>query len=204
MQPATRVLLATAAAAGVCVVLAACSLSAPTKASSGASAAPDSHVSVSAAQHIGTQCGAMPARGMGSYKGMAAVPVTTAVWHNPHLSDLAHVIQAAGLTSALNSAHNITVFAPDDRAFAALRKSGLARMMGSKAHLAGVVEYQVVPGQVRPGSFSAGRAFSTLEGRKVLAAKSGDSYKINQATIVCGNIRTANATVYITNRVMLP
>jgi uncharacterized surface protein with fasciclin (FAS1) repeats len=201
MQPVTRTL---AAAAGLCLALAACSLSAPAKPASGRSAAADSHVSVTATQHIGTQCGTMPARGMGSYKGMAAAPVATAVSHNPHLSDLMHVIQAAGLTRSLNSAHHITFFAPDNRAFAALRKSGLARMMSSKAHLAGVVEYQVVPGRVNPGAFRTGRAFSTLEGRKVLAVKSGDAYKVNNATVVCGNIRTSNATVYITNRVMLP
>jgi uncharacterized surface protein with fasciclin (FAS1) repeats len=203
MQPATRALLG-AVAAGLCVALAACSLSAPPKPGSGRSAAADSHVSVTATQHIGTQCGTMPAHGMGSYKGMAATSVATAASHNPHLSDLVHVIQAAGLTGALNSAHGITVFAPDNRAFAALRKSGLARMMSSKAHLAGVIEYQVVPGRVSPAAFSTGRAFGTFEGRKVLAVKSGDAYKVNNATVVCGNIRTANATVYITNRVMLP
>lgn len=199
-----KVPLVAVAVAGACAALAACSPSAPAKPASGASAATGSDVSVSAAQHIGTQCGAMPAHGMGSYEGMAAAPVTTAVWHNPHLSDLAHAIEAAGLTSTLNSAHDITVFAPDNRAFAALRKSGLARMMASKTDLAGVLEYQVVPGRQSPAALGAGRTFSTFEGRKVLAAKRGDAYTVNQATIVCGNIRTANATVYITNRVMLP
>jgi uncharacterized surface protein with fasciclin (FAS1) repeats len=202
MQPATRVLLT--AAAGMCIALTACSQSAPIKPASGASAAADSHVSVSAQQHVGAQCGAMPARGMGSYTGMAAVPVVTAASHNPHPSDLVHAIQAAGLTSTLNSAQDITVFAPDNRAFAALRKPGLARMMGSKADLVRVLEYQVVRGRQSPAVLGAGRMFSTVEGRKVLAVKSGDAYKVNNATVVCGNIRTSNATVYITNRVMLP
>jgi uncharacterized surface protein with fasciclin (FAS1) repeats len=198
------VLLAAAATASLCLADTACSPSTPAKSAKAATAATASHVPVSASAHVGSQCHTMPAHGKGSYHGMAAAPVVTAASHNPHLSDLVNAIKAAGMTDALNSAHDITVFAPDNRAFAALRKSGLARMMASRADLVGTLEYQVVPGRRSPAVLAAGRRFSTYEGRKVLAVKTGDTYRVNNAIVICGNIRTSNATVYITNRVMLP
>jgi uncharacterized surface protein with fasciclin (FAS1) repeats len=159
---------------------------------------------VAAVKHIGSGCHATPIRGIGSFAGMAASPVATAVAHDWELTDLAHALHAAGLTSALNSARDITVFAPDNAAFAKLDKSGLGRLMGSKAHLAGALEYDVVPGRLGPAAFAAGQSFGTLQGHKVTAAKTGDVYKINNGTVLCGNISTANATVYIINRVLLP
>ena len=35
-------------------------------------------------------------------------------------------------------------------------------------------------------------------------AKRGPQYQVNAATVVCGNIKTANATIYVIDRVLLP
>ena len=35
-------------------------------------------------------------------------------------------------------------------------------------------------------------------------AKMGSTYQINKSQVVCGNVHTANATVYIINTVMMP
>ena len=32
----------------------------------------------------------------------------------------------------------------------------------------------------------------------------GSAYEVNGASVVCGNVHTANATVYIINSVMMP
>ncbi len=146
----------------------------------------------------------MPVRGTGSFAGLAAAPVATAVAHDWELTDLAHAMHAAGLTGTLNAARDITLFAPDNSAFAKHDKSGLARLMSSRAHLAGTLKYDVVAGRQTPAVLATGKSFSTLEGRQVTGAKTGDVYKVNQGIVVCGNISTANATVYIINRVLLP
>jgi uncharacterized surface protein with fasciclin (FAS1) repeats len=44
----------------------------------------------------------------------------------------------------------------------------------------------------------------TLQGTPLALSKSGSVYKVNGATVLCGNIRTRNATVYIVNKVLLP
>ena len=44
----------------------------------------------------------------------------------------------------------------------------------------------------------------TLEGGKVTLAKMGSTYTVNGAKVVCGDVSTANATVYIINSVLMP
>ena len=45
----------------------------------------------------------------------------------------------------------------------------------------------------------------TLEGGTLKVTGSGDSFKVNGANkIICGNVPTANATVYIVDGVLLP
>ena len=37
-----------------------------------------------------------------------------------------------------------------------------------------------------------------------MVSKTGDTYQVGQAKVVCGNVQTANATVYIIDGVLLP
>ena len=52
---------------------------------------------------------------------MATDPVATAASNNPLLSTLVTAVKAAGLGETLNSAQDITVFAPTNDAFAKAR-----------------------------------------------------------------------------------
>ena len=44
----------------------------------------------------------------------------------------------------------------------------------------------------------------SLEGGTVTPALMGGTYEVNSADVVCGNVQTANATVYIINTVLMP
>jgi uncharacterized surface protein with fasciclin (FAS1) repeats len=44
----------------------------------------------------------------------------------------------------------------------------------------------------------------TLEGSQLRTSKMGSTYEVNSAAITCGNLHTANATVYIINTVLMP
>ena len=74
---------------------------------------------------FGAACSAVPAVGAGSFAGMAADPVATAASNNPVLSTLVTAVTAAGLGDTLNTAEDITVFAPTNDAFAAMDKATL-------------------------------------------------------------------------------
>jgi uncharacterized surface protein with fasciclin (FAS1) repeats len=187
------------------LVAAACGSAAP--AASGAS--PSHHPMMShsaaaaAAAAFGPDCGMIPATGMGSLHGMTMDPVGTAAAHNPLLTTFAADVKTAGLTGELNSMRAITVFAPADSAFRKLPASAMT-MMHSKAELASILKYHVVAGSITPAELASGRTLKTLEGGLLKASKMGPVYEVNNAHVTCGNIRTANATVYILSKVLIP
>ena len=162
-----------------------------------------SHHPMAESARFGSDCGMIPATGMGSFHGMSMDPVLTAASHNPLLTTFAHDAKAAGLTAQLNSMHAITVFAPANSAFAALPASEMS-MMHSQAELSKVLEYHVVNGHVTAAELASGMTLKTLEGDTLRASKMGAVYEVNNADIICGNIQTANATVYVINKVLMP
>jgi uncharacterized surface protein with fasciclin (FAS1) repeats len=200
----------------VCAVLtaAACSSSASSSsASSPASSAPASSAPASSApassgatttSDFGPGCASVPKSGAGSFTGMATAPVATAASANPLLSTLVTAVKKAGLVDTLNSASGITVFAPDNAAFAKLPAATLASVLANKAELTKILTYHVVSGRYTPSQLASGAPLKTLEGGTVTPALMGSTYEVNKADVVCGNVQTSNATVYIINTVLTP
>jgi uncharacterized surface protein with fasciclin (FAS1) repeats len=135
---------------------------------------------------------------------MATAPVATAASANPVLSTLVTAVKQAGLANTLNSAAGITVFAPDNAAFAKIPASTLKSVLADKAELTKILTYHVVAGRVTPAELASGKTLKTLEGSTVSPAMMGTSYTVNGASVVCGNVQTANATVYIIGSVLMP
>jgi uncharacterized surface protein with fasciclin (FAS1) repeats len=135
---------------------------------------------------------------------MSTAPVATAASNNPVLSTLVTAVKKAGLVDTLNSASGITVFAPDNAAFAKIPKATLAKVLASKAELTKILTYHVAAGRTTPAQLAAGTPVKTLEGSTVMPTKMGSTYEINSAHVVCGNVHTANATVYIIDAVLMP
>ena len=190
----------------VALTAAACGSSASSApAASGASSSHHAmaHHAMAESARFGSDCGMVPATGMGSFHGMSMDPVVAAASHNPLLTTLAKDIKTAGLTPDLNSMHAITVFAPANSAFAALPASAMSMMHG-QAELTKVLEYHVVNGHVTAAELASGMTLKTLEGDTLRASKMGAVYEVNNADVICGNIHTANATVYVINKVLMP
>ncbi|MGI5466334.1 fasciclin domain-containing protein [Streptomyces sp. CA-132043] len=205
-----RTVLALTAAAVLPVALAACSSDdgGKEKASdSGSSAAPKGSKSKSMdpmAGPFGPACSTVPKEGKGSFDGMAQDPVATAASNNPALSTLVSAVKKAGLVDTLNNAENITVFAPTNDAFDKLPKDQLNKVMNDKEMLTKILTYHVVGQKLTPQQLENG-SYPTLEKSKLTTSGSGTSYKVNDASnVVCGNVPTANATVYIVDNVLMP
>ncbi len=162
-----------------------------------------SHHPMAETARFGSDCGMVPATGMGSFHGMSMEPAATAASHNPLLTSFAKDIKAAGLTADLNSMHAITVFAPANTAFAKLPASEMT-MMHSPAELTKILKYHVVSGHITIAELASGKPLTSLEGATLKPSKMGSVYEVNNAGIICGNIQTANATVYIINKVLTP
>jgi len=153
---------------------------------------------------FGSGCASVPKSGGGSFTGMATAPVATAASANPLLSTLVAAVKAAGLVDTLNSASNITVFAPDNAAFAKIPAATLKGILANKAELTKILTYHVASGRYTAAQLASGTAIKTLEGGTVTPAMMAGSYTVNGASVVCGNVQTANATVYIINTVLTP
>ncbi|MFC0037676.1 fasciclin domain-containing protein [Actinomadura rayongensis] len=153
---------------------------------------------------FGPGCSAVPASGKGSFAGMSADPVATAASNNPALSTLVAAVKKAGLVDTLNSAENITVFAPTNDAFGKIPKATLDKVLADKKTLTSILTYHVVGRRIAPGGLASGD-FTTLQGKPLTTSGSGGSYEVGgDANVVCGDVQTANATVYIIDSVLMP
>ncbi|HEV7710430.1 MAG TPA: fasciclin domain-containing protein [Asanoa sp.] len=159
-----------------------------------------------AAGEFGAGCAAVPTDPMnaGSFQAMAQVPVATAASGNPLLSTLVSAVKKAGLVDSLNSTASLTVFAPTNDAFAKIPKAQLDQVLADKEKLTKILTYHVVPGAQLTPETVAGNQMS-LEGQNLMVAGSGANFTVNgDSKVVCGNVKTANATVYIVDTVLMP
>jgi uncharacterized surface protein with fasciclin (FAS1) repeats len=201
LRHSRRVLVGTLA--GLALLAAGCSSGNGNEAAPAAPSA-TSAPAATAAMNFGPACSAVPASGSGSFTGMAQDPVATAASNNPVLSSLVGAVKEAGLVDTLNSADGITVFAPTNDAFSALPKATMeAAMADPKGLLTTVLTYHVVEGKLSPEQLAG--THKTLQGGTLEITGSGEDFKVNgKSSVVCGNVQTANATVYIVDNVLMP
>lgn len=165
-----------------------------------------------AADLVGPGCAdyakAVP-EGKGSVSGMSKDPVATAAGNNPLLKTLVAAVSGkvnkdVDLVDTLNGGE-FTVFAPVDTAFAKLDKKTLATLgtpEGAKT-LESVLTYHVLPGQISPADIDGTQ--KTVNGAELMVSGSGDDIRVgNQAGVICGGVKTANATVYLIDTVLMP
>ena len=148
--------------------------------------------------------------GAGSVSGMAQDPVATAASNNPLLKTLVAAVSGkvnpkVDLVDTLNGGE-FTVFAPVDDAFAKIDAATL-KTLGTDAGadtLSSILTYHVIPGQIAPDKIDG--TFKTVNGADLTVSGSGDSIDVGdgQAKVICGGVKTANATVYLIDTVLMP
>lgn len=157
------------------------------------------------AQTFGEGCAAVPTEGDGSFDGMATEPVATAASANPLLTTLVTAVKKAGLVDTLNSAEDITLFAPTDDAFAKIPEKDLNALLKDKEALTAVLTHHVVGETLTPDNLAG--TFDTLNEDELTVEGSDEMFMVDaeeQANVICGNIPTANATVYVIDTVLMP
>jgi len=144
--------------------------------------------------------------GAGSVEGMAADPVAVAASNNPLLTSLTAALSGkvnpqVNLVSTLNNGE-FTVFAPVDAAFAKIDATTMDSLTTNAALLTGILTYHVVPGKLSPTEVVG--THPTANGATLSVTRSGDTLKVNGATVICGGVQTKNATVYLIDQVLAP
>jgi len=181
------------------------SMSSSVMSSSTSSAAP----MTGAADLIGPGCAGYAAQvpeGPGSVAGMAMDPVATAASNNPMLTTLTSAVSGklnpgVNLVDTLNGGE-FTVLAPTDDAFAKIDAATLEKLKTDAPLLTSILTYHVIPGQLSPAEV-AGK-HKTVEGAEVNVTGAGEALKFDQSGLVCGGVKTANATVYMVDTVLMP
>ena len=156
--------------------------------------------------NFGPGCADVPAEGeAGSFDAMAQDPVATAASTNPLLSTLVTAVDAAGLVDTLNSAEALTVFAPANSAFEAIPKETLDTLLADPTgDLATILQVHVVEGKMSADELIKAGTVKSLQGTELKISAKDDTMMVNDASVVCGNVQTANATVFIIDSVLMP
>ncbi|MEI5584536.1 MULTISPECIES: fasciclin domain-containing protein [unclassified Agromyces] len=144
--------------------------------------------------------------GAGSVEGMAQDPVAVAASNNPLLTTLVSAVSGelnpdVNLVDTLNG-DEFTVFAPVDDAFAKIDAATIETLKTDSELLTSILTYHVVPGQLAPEEVVGTQ--TTVQGGTVEVTGSGDELMVNDASVICGGVMTANATVYLVDSVLLP
>lgn len=193
------------------ITLAACGEDEPTSSGSDDTTSADASAGAGA-QTFGDGCANVPTSGAGSFDGMVKDPVATAASNNPLLKTLvAAVTSIDGLADTLNGAPALTVFAPFDGAFAEIPEADLNGLVmegqekGQESTLYKILAHHVVGSNEDKDSIAGDK--DTLAGDQLTIegdAESGMTVSDGTVTanVICGNVPTANATVYVIDKVL--
>jgi uncharacterized surface protein with fasciclin (FAS1) repeats len=162
-----------------------------------------------AANLVGSGCAAYAEQvpsGAGSVSGMALDPVAVAASNNPLLTTLTAAVSGklnpkVDLVDTLNGSE-FTVFAPVDDAFAKIDAATIETLKTDDALLSKILTYHVVPGQLSPDEVVG--THTTVQGGTVTVTGTKDALKVDEAGVICGGVKTANATVYLIDSVLMP
>ena len=157
-----------------------------------------------------------PAQGdaPGSAAAMAGLPVAAAVGTNPSLTTLARAIAVVpGLAETLNAQQEITVFAPSNAAFdatrAALGDQAYNALLDDPEQLSMLLSYHVVARRFdAAGLVQAGTTTELTGGEVTIGGTAGAPTLTGgdgtRATVLCGDLPTKNATVFVIDKVLRP
>jgi uncharacterized surface protein with fasciclin (FAS1) repeats len=162
-----------------------------------------------AANLVGAGCAGYAAQvpsGAGSVSGMALDPVAVAASNNPLLTTLTAAVSGklnpkVDLVDTLNGSE-FTVFAPVDDAVAKIDAATIETLKTDDALLSKILTYHVVPGQLSPDEVVG--THTTVQGGTVTVTGTKDALKVDEAGVICGGVKTANATVYLIDSVLMP
>ena len=127
------------------------------------------------------------------------------------VSTLVSAVKAAGLVETLKGAGPFTVFAPTNAAFDKLPKGALAGLMdpASKAKLAGVLTYHVIPGRLVAADLKDGQELTTVNGEKLHVSVKDSKVMVSNgkdapATVQIADVISSNGVTHVIDGVVLP
>jgi len=119
---------------------------------------------------------------------------------------LMKALQAAGLMETLKGTGPFTVFAPNDAAFARLPKGMLDDLLKpeSKARLASILTYHVMPGKFTAAEVEKMKQLDTVNGDQLIFTVSGNIKAVDNAKVLQTDIACSNGLIHIIDTPVIP
>ena len=110
-------------------------------------------------------------------------------------------VKAAGLVEALKGQGPLTVFAPNDDAFARLPKGSVEELLKpeKREELIAILSYHVLPGKI----LLSAKPLETLQGQSVTIRTTG-SFEVNGANVIASDIAASNGVIHVIDSVLIP
>ncbi|MHC4816670.1 MAG: fasciclin domain-containing protein [Planctomycetota bacterium] len=112
--------------------------------------------------------------------------------------------QAAGLVETLKSDGPLTVFAPNDEAFAKLPAGTVEALLKDKEKLRAILTYHVVSGKVPASKVVGMRWAQTVQGQSLIVRAGKDGVSIDGAKVITADIPASNGIIHVIDRVVIP
>jgi uncharacterized surface protein with fasciclin (FAS1) repeats len=123
---------------------------------------------------------------------------------NADFSTLVAAVKAAGLVEALSGNNELTVFAPNNAAFAKLHKGTVEALLGDKAKLTNILKYHIVAGKVLAKDVVNLKSAKALNGKELAIAVKDGKVFVNNAQIIKTDILGSNGVIHVIDTVLIP
>ncbi len=132
--------------------------------------------------------------------------IVALVQQNPDLSTFLELIRAADLVVNLQNPATYTVFAPSNKAFAALPAGTLEMLKApsNKLELTRIIQAHVLPTKMETAALQNSAFVTTAQGDEIKVTKNGNALLVGGATIQTPNVQASNGVVHVIDKVLVP
>jgi uncharacterized surface protein with fasciclin (FAS1) repeats len=133
-----------------------------------------------------------------------AQTITDIVVSDPNFSTLEAAVLKAGLADALATGNPLTVFAPDNAAFAASGISEATIASLSVPAVDSILKYHVLAALVTSTSVPASDAVTPLLGTKLFASRNANGVFMNGIKVKQADVSASNGVIHVIEGVLIP
>ncbi len=122
---------------------------------------------------------------------------------DPNFSRLKQAVVRAGLTTVLSSG-SLTVFAPDNAAFAAAGLDSATIASIPEDILGDILKYHVLNAKVEASGVPASDTVNTFDGLNLYASSNANGVFVNGIKVKTANVQAANGVIHVISDVLIP
>ena len=122
---------------------------------------------------------------------------------NDAFQTLVTAVKVAGLVEALQQPGPLTVFAPNDDAFAKLLPGTVDTLVQNIPQLQRILKYHVVAGRYTAAELQGLDNLTSLEGSPIPVRYKEQPFEVKNATVLAPDIEASNGIIHVIDTVIL-